>query len=326
MRTAFITGGGGYVGRTLAKALVKDYDKIIVFERPGVDSSWIDNHKIHMKYGDIRNQEHLRSVIEKGSHVYHLAALGGSRRVSFKTYYDINVAGTKTVFDVSIESGASKFFFMSSSAAVGPQKFPPMNEDTVCHPTSLYGRTKREAEKYILSHSKGMITSIIFRAPVIYGPNPHKDSGAYSLVKLAKLKVYPVFAGGNNTIMLCNIHNLVAGIKTAMNVDNQDANVFFVSDPNNYTFNEMIHILHGLLGSQGKALHLPSAALGLMYYLTNFVANISRYNVGIPHDVYQGLVSNAMVFSTDKLKNLGYLPLVTLEEGYAEVIKSIEGK
>jgi|TARA_B100000315_G_C14573011_1_gene586559 UDP-glucose 4-epimerase len=323
MKTAFVTGGCGYVGKTIVNEFIKKYDKIIIFERKGCDTSWINNSKINLIYGDITDKETITGI-KQGYHIFHLAALGGARKERFEVYERINVDGTKNVFDASLKAGAEKFFFMSSISATGPGNNIPLTEETHCKPRTIYGSTKHQAENYIIEKSKNKITSVIFRAPLLYGPKPHHDSGIYNIVKAIKYPFYPVFGSGKNKIMLCSIKNLVSGIFNALDLNNKKANIFFIRDEEQISILELIRLLEEITKSKTKRLFLPKSLLYLIYRLSSFVSSISKRNLGLNYDSYKGAVSNSFIISIDKIKKRGYKPEHCLKEGFAKVVDSLK--
>jgi UDP-glucose 4-epimerase len=318
---AFITGGCGYIGRNVVRNyLLGNYKQVVILEREGCDTSWIDDGRIEVVYGDIVDPDSYS--IPPNSDVFHFAALGGARRSSYAVFNKINVEGTRHLLDAAIAAGAEKFFFMSSISAVGPNG-SLLDEKSDYNPVSIYGETKMEAEKYIIEAGRGKITSIIFRPPLIYGPHPHQDSGIFKILKLLDKKIYPVMGSGKNKLPMCSIYNLIHGLETCMKLENREENIFFISDGVERSFNHVVSRLREISGSKSRVLHAPRPLISAVAYFSRAVSNGLKKNFGLPFDTYLGATSDDLLFSIEKLKGLGYSPVDGFD-GFSEILESIK--
>jgi UDP-glucose 4-epimerase len=99
---------------------------------------------VHLYQGDIRDMADFR---ERHDIVYHFAAFNKANSDnSADTLFDINVNGTRAVMHYCRRRGA-RCVFASSSAVYGPTAPGELlREDSPLKPTSLYGKTKMQAE------------------------------------------------------------------------------------------------------------------------------------------------------------------------------------
>lgn len=320
---AFVTGGCGYIGQSVSNGLASQYDEIVIFELPRADQSWIKKKNIRVVEGDITDPTSIASKIKKGDHVYHLAGLGGARKVPDSVFREINTQGTINVFDAAVKVGAKKFLFMSSVAACGPVAGQNNSESCRCKPTNMYGKTKRLAEKYIMEKSSGTMTSVILRPPLIYGPNPHKDSGIYFLINSMKNPIIPVFGSGKNFIITCNVQNLLHGMRIAMKSTEKKASIYFIRDAEQMTMRNFMIMLRSLTRSKAFIISLPSSILYLVYAASNALFHLTRIKGGLDYDAYKGATSNDFVFSIEKIKNKGYSPKASMKDGFQIAIDSL---
>jgi nucleoside-diphosphate-sugar epimerase len=323
MKSLFVTGGCGYLGRNIIETVSSKYDQIVIFERKGCDESWVKDKKIKVVYGDITAPETLTGKIPVGSVVIHLAALGPGRRMKIPIFEKVNIDGTKNVFDEAKKANAKKFFFMSTASVTGVKKDGCHLEEDAYNPLSTYAFTKSESEKLIKKNQQEGMTSIIFRAPPIYGPNPHKDSGTYNLIKLMQKPFCPVFGDGNAILPLCNMKNLIDGIALALSLDNNKVNTFFIRDEKQVTMNETLAILKELTGSTTRIIHLPKGLLYLACLLGEGYKHLTKTNVGVSFEVYHYLTTNALLLNIDKIKKIGYASKHTPRDGFKEAISSL---
>lgn len=150
MATILVTGGAGYVGAACCLAL----------KRAGHTPVALDNlsngHEKFVKWGpfekaDIRDRAALAAIFakHKPDAVLHCAAsIEVGESVKFPDrFYDNNVAGALTLFDVMREAGCRVFVFSSTCAIYGEPQQLPMSEDHRQLPVSPYGWTKLMTER-----------------------------------------------------------------------------------------------------------------------------------------------------------------------------------
>lgn len=125
-----VTGGAGFIGRSLVKALLSKGHSVIVLDclLPQVhgDSAGFPDFSgdIQMVLGDIRDRSLVDDILGKGIDVvYHLAAMTGVGQSMYQIeeYVDINCRGTATLVDAIIASRKrpQKIILSSSRAVYG---------------------------------------------------------------------------------------------------------------------------------------------------------------------------------------------------------------
>jgi UDP-arabinose 4-epimerase len=144
-----VTGGAGYVGSHVCKAL----------DRAGFLPVTLDNlatgHRWAVKWGplevgDVRDGGMVESMLRRYriTAVLHFAALslvGASAKQPFD-YYDVNVNGALSLVHAMRSCGLRKLVFSSTCAVYGMPERIPIAEDAPTLPVNVYGRTKLAAE------------------------------------------------------------------------------------------------------------------------------------------------------------------------------------
>jgi UDP-glucose 4-epimerase len=157
----FVTGGAGYIGSHVVKALgEKGYD-VLVYDNL---SKGFRDAVLHGKLvvGDLADTALLKRAIKdfKPDAVMHFAAfieVGESVRDPLK-YYRNNAANTLNLLDAMLENGARHFVFSSSAAVYGKPEKAPIRETEAVKPINPYGRSKAFVETVLedLSRSSGL--------------------------------------------------------------------------------------------------------------------------------------------------------------------------
>ena len=147
-----VTGGAGYIGSFMTKALLDRGDEVTVFDNLERGRKEIIDFRANFIKGDLKNisdLEGLFSVSLKFDAVIHFAgliAVGESQEFP-DLYYKNNVIGSKNLFDAAINIGkVNKIIFSSSAAVYGNPIKIPIPENHPKNPTSEYGKNKLEVE------------------------------------------------------------------------------------------------------------------------------------------------------------------------------------
>lgn len=151
-RNILVTGGAGYIGSHLCKALaLKGYTPITY-------DSLTTGHLSAVRFGpfvkgDILDGPLLLSTLKtfKPEAVFHLASYSNTRESSAKAalYYKNNLIGTHTLLEALLSCPVPYFIFSSSASVYGKTTETPLTESSLLLPSSPYGRIKLSSELMI---------------------------------------------------------------------------------------------------------------------------------------------------------------------------------
>jgi UDP-arabinose 4-epimerase len=151
-----VTGGAGYVGSHVCKALADAGLMPVVYDNLSRGHDWAARFG-PLERGDIADRERLDKVLARyrPAAVLHFAALAdvaeSLRRPDL--YYGNNVAGTLTLLDAMVAAGVATIVFSSSCAVYGTPSRVPVLEDLPLAPISPYGWSKRFVEQVLVDYS-----------------------------------------------------------------------------------------------------------------------------------------------------------------------------
>jgi UDP-glucose 4-epimerase len=186
MSKIVVTGASGFIGQHIMRELKKRNYEVVgldIIPSKGVIACDITSKDIEKHIG-------------KGDKVLHLAAVAKFERVHGNPTLGIrvNVEGTLNIIQTCIKKKANRLIFTSSGAVYRPNFMIPINEESPCNPTSLYGWSKKIAEDLIMFYG-GQLPYIILRYGYIFGKG--KDWGAIgSFVSLLKQGKPPTIFNG----------------------------------------------------------------------------------------------------------------------------------
>lgn len=239
-----VTGEKSYVGMNLIKWL----------------SKWHERYDI--EFISLRNEKWKRVDFSNYDVLFHTAAM-----VHVKEHPEMESSYLRVNRDLTIEiaekakkSGVKQFIFMSTISVYGLSgkvgKELVIDKYTPCNPTTLYGKSKLEAEIELNKLNDKSFKVAIVRAPMVYGPN---CPGNYA--RLRKLvKSTPVFPDINNKRSMLFIDNLSEFIRLIM--DNEDSGLFF---PQNKEFVDTAELVKLISKENSKNIYLSRVlALGIV--------------------------------------------------------------
>ena len=201
-----VTGGAGFIGSNIAKLLVKKGHDVIIldnFNTGRKENLEPIKDKIDLHIVDIRDKKIINEIINESDGIFHQAALANVYE-SFsksKEYFDVNVKGTKNIFEIAKENKI-KVVFASSSSVYGEVKIMPITENIDRNPIHPYGQTKLECEFLAEKFSKEGLKVIGLRYFNVYGLG---QNDAYAgvitkfLNKIKENKSPEIFGDGSQT-------------------------------------------------------------------------------------------------------------------------------
>lgn len=147
-----ITGGAGYIGSHVAKAMSDRNKEVIIYDNLSTGHrKAVELLGLTLVEGDIKNKSLLIDTFEryKVEGVIHFAAsslVGESVENPYK-YYDNNLYGTMELLDAMRAAGVKKIVFSSTAATYGEPVNIPILETDPTLPTNPYGNTKLSMEQ-----------------------------------------------------------------------------------------------------------------------------------------------------------------------------------
>ncbi|MEM9015687.1 MAG: SDR family oxidoreductase, partial [Verrucomicrobiota bacterium] len=166
MKNILITGGCGYTGTLLTKALLDGGNRVTVF-----DTQWFGNHledhpELTVVKGNILDVDSI--PLDGIDTVYHLANIANDPAVDLEPTlsWEVNVLAAMQMADRCTRKGVSQFVFASSGSVYGLKEEDRVTEDLELVPISVYNKTKMVAERVLLSYADKMQVHCIRPATV----------------------------------------------------------------------------------------------------------------------------------------------------------------
>ena len=236
MRSLFVTGGNGFVGRRLLARIDRDrYARVIALSRtaqPHAEGiTWVQ--------GDLRDRSRYESFLDADTDIAHLAAATGSGTASL--HHGVNVDGTKALLEAAAQARAGGLLFVSSIAA----RFP-----TDAH--YPYATAKRKAEAILRA---GTVPFVIVRPTIVLGP------GSPILNRLATLaggSVIAAIGGGRARVQPVDVVDLAHALAQLLEQRAFDSTTLEFGGPEVLTMADlMVRVRAALRKPPARVLAIP---------------------------------------------------------------------
>jgi len=292
-----ITGGAGYLGSVFTRNLLKNhevivYDNLMYNQTSLVDLSNNPNFIFH--YGDVREWSKLKYLVEQVDIVIPLAALVGFPLCEKDKDLATSINTTQIQNIVDVLSDDQMILYPNTNSGYGTRGDGVVDETNELTPISHYGKTKCEAENYIINESNG----ISLRLATVFGVSSRMRTDL-----LVNDFVYKLLTDRYITLFE---HKFVRNFIHIQDV----SRAFEYMIDNYYTFNNEIFNL----GLSDENITKKQLVEKIQSHIPNTSVNYSDYYVDPDKRDY--------IVSNEKIEKTGWKPLFTLDDGIKELIQS----
>jgi nucleoside-diphosphate-sugar epimerase len=317
-----VTGATGFVGGAVALRFISENCTVRALVRKASGTAALTAAGCKLCYGDITDAASVREAMQGVDGVVHCAAFAsdwGPR----ETFEQVNIEGSRHIFDAALESGEKRVVHFSTSDVFGVYTDGRVIDDTFpLKGTGFpYSDTKAEADRMALAYAqeRGLPVAVI-RPMWVYGPGDRTFFP--ELIHAMRTHQMVFFGSSRNTIPLCYIDNLVDAVVLALTHDRAVGQGYLVGDGAVITWRELTDLLADRLNlpkvtltiplSLAKTVAVGAETWGKMKKSTKRPA-LTRYELEIG--------GRDMHYSNAKIcRDLGFSPRVLPEEGMARTI------
>jgi UDP-glucose 4-epimerase len=310
--TYLITGVAGFIGSSLARAVLAQGDQV-----RGIDNFSTGKReniaeilgKFDFREADLLNLEALHDACGGVEYIFHEAAIPsvpksvldplGSNRA--------NVDGTVHLLMAARDAKVKRVVYAASSSAYGDTPTLPKHEGMLPNPISPYAVAKLASEYYMTSFFRCYgLETVCLRYFNIFGPrqdpsSPYSGVLAKFITQMLNGKQPTIFGDGTQSRDFTYIDNVVSANLLAVKAPASLAagQVFNVASGTRVDLNETFQLLKRITGYKGDVKHAPERAGDVKHSL----ADLSRAE-----------------------KHLGYKPRVNFEEGLRRTVEWYRGQ
>ena len=274
MAKAFLTGGTGFLGGHVARALCAAGWSVRLLARDATraQSGLLEGLPVETAAGDLSDEDLLARQLEGVDAIVHVAGLVKAR--SLADYREVNVEATRRLLRAGARSApGAVWVHVSSQAAAGPARDGvPVSEGDESRPISWYGLSKREGEIAVAEGWKGPWT--ILRPGVIYGPG---DRGLFVYFRMAAAGWIPVPAA-RSRIQVISADRAALGIARAASRTDLSGRAGFLCDPDPVRLEFLAHEIATLPPRPARVFRVPDAAVRLLGQGETLLETFTRHS------------------------------------------------
>lgn len=316
--TWLLTGGVGFIGHHLSRALLQRGDAVRVLDD---FSNEPYPERLKRRHAELLEREHgARFRVEEGcvtnrelaarlttgvTGVLHLAGLAGVRPsfVDPARYAEVNVEGTAVQLQAAQNAGCALFLFASSSSVYGnATPLPATEEAPAMVPESPYAASKRSAELVISSmiRKTPKMRAPMLRFFTVYGPWQRPEMAITSFLRnILAGRPVTMFGDGSMRRDFTHIDDIVRGLLATIDHAPTGARPYNLGSGAPVTLSELVEAMSR---AADRAVKIERAPVPLGDVEATF-ADITRAR-----------------------EELGWSPRVKLEDGLATVVKWLESE
>jgi len=322
-----VTGGSGYLGSAVVKALVERGYQVSCLQRgkyPHLNQLGIDIHQ-----GDIAEAGIVSNASKDCEMIIHIAGLTGIWG-PYSHYYHTNVTGTKQVIEACLHNGIRKLVYTSSPSVIFDGSDEENVNESMSYPQHYfnhYQRTKSEAEKMVLAANSKSLATVALRPHLIWGPDdPHLIARIIDRAKTGRLRLVK---GILNRVDTTYIDNAVdAHLLAADHIDIGSScagKVYFITNGEPIPMSDLINRILKAAGMSSISKTAPASILYLIGQLSELIYRLLNINSEplMTRFVAKQLSCAHWYDISAARQDLGYEPRVSIDEGMERLRRSL---
>ncbi|MFN7120413.1 MAG: UDP-glucose 4-epimerase family protein [Hydrogenophaga sp.] len=312
-RRILLTGGTGWVGGTLLKALREHHHDTMTAVR--VASAKADAQSVAM--GSLDESPVWPQELNNREVVIHLAArvhvMKETNSNPMRAFRAVNTTGTLSLARLAARAGVRRFIFVSSIKVNGEctETGQPFTGADTPAPQDAYGISKMEAEQGLrqIANDTGMEV-VIVRPPLVYGPRVKANFA--SLMRAAQRGLpLPLARVTHNRRSFVALDNLVDLLVTCIDHPAAANQTFLVSDGEDLSTADLLRRL-------GHAMNKPARLFPVPPLLLQLGANLLGKG-----DMAQRLLGNLQVDISHTRDTLNWSPPISVDEGLRRAVAGL---
>ena len=299
MNRYVVTGGAGFIGSALVRALLAEGRRVHVIDNLATGN--LDNleevaDQITVHEVDLRDYDRIAPIIAGAHRVFHLGALPSVPKSILQPVpsHETNIDGTFNVYRAAAEGKAGRVVYAASSSAYGDTEVLPKVETMAPRPKSPYAVQKLLGEYYASTFTTCFgLETVSLRFFNVFGPRQDPTSvysGVLSIFLncLIERRSPTIFGDGEQSRDFTYVEDVVGLLLKAASANGVSGKVFNAGNGNRYTLNETWQLLQKIEGVDIPALYGPPRS---------------------------GDVKDSQADTTAAVRELGHSPRFTFEQG-----------
>jgi UDP-N-acetylglucosamine/UDP-N-acetyl-alpha-D-glucosaminouronate 4-epimerase len=266
---ALVTGGGGFIGSNVVRALLARGDDVRVLDNFSTGSranlAGLE-HDVQLVEGDLRSYERVHAAVRGAEVVFHQGALPSVPRSVQDplTTTAVNIEGTLNVLLAARDEGVRRIVNASSSSVYGNTGSLPRVETQAPDPISPYAVAKLAAERFCTSFTRVYGMEIVsLRYFNVFGPRQDPTSQYAAVVPrfiraIADGEPVTIYGDGDQSRDFTFVDNVVAANLLAADAPDVGGEILNVATGESVTVNALADAICAMLDKSVEKAYEPA--------------------------------------------------------------------
>ena len=321
-----ITGASGFIGSFIVEEALNRGFETWAAVRKSSSKAFLQDERIHFIELNLSSEAELKQQLKDIQFDYVVHAAGVTKCLHKEDFFRINTEGTKNLVRalLDLQMPLKRFVYISSLSIMGAireeQPYKEIRERDKAKPNTAYGKSKLEAEQWLvslnekleMSHEK-LLPYVILRPTGVYGP---RERDYFMMAK--SIQSHTDFAVGfkQQDITFVYVTDVVQAVFLAME-KGQTGRCYFLSDGEVYQSSTFSDLIRKELGNPWWIrITAPLWLLRIITFCGEYMGHITGKVTALNNDKYNIMKQrNWRCDINPARQELGYEPQVKLEEG-----------
>ena len=337
MTKSLVTGGSGFTGSHLARALKERGDDLVVLDvAEGCPVEGVDFHRV-----DITDEGAVLGACQGVDVIFHNASFVQTKQIKVDLTWSVNLGGTENLLRAAQRHGIPRFVYVSSAGVVYEGRDIENGDESLPYASisiSPYIDSKIAAEKAVLAaNGSHGVATVAIRPHIIFGPDDRRFiPGLIERMQAGRMR-YQI---GRGTWLsdFTYVGNLVDGLLLAdqaltdKSADSVAAGqAYFVTNGEPMPFWDFVKRVGSRLGLPPISFRVPYGPIYGIAAIAEWIDSLRgggtmRDDAGLTRFAIRYLVTHHYYSISRARRELGYSPAVSIEEGIELTCKHLEEK
>ena len=321
-----ITGASGFIGSFIVEEALNRGFETWAAVRKSSSREFLQDERIHFIELNLSSEEQLKQQLKDIQFDYVVHAAGVTKCLHKEDFFRINTEGTKNLVRalLDLQMPLKRFVYISSLSIMGAireeQPYREIRERDKAQPNTAYGKSKLEAEQWLVSLNKELekrneklLPYVILRPTGVYGP---RERDYFMMAK--SIQSHTDFAVGfkQQDITFVYVTDVVQAVFLAME-KGQTGRCYFLSDGEVYQSSTFSDLIRKELGNPWWIrITAPLWLLRIITFCGEYIGHMTGKVTALNNDKYNIMKQrNWRCDINPARQELGYEPQVKLEEG-----------
>ncbi len=321
-----ITGASGFIGSFIVEEALNRGFETWAAVRKSSSREFLQDERIHFIELNLSSEAELKQQLKDIQFDYVVHAAGVTKCLHKEDFFRINTEGTKNLVRalLDLQMPLKRFVYISSLSIMGAireeQPYKEIRERDKAKPNTAYGKSKLEAEQWLVSLNKELekkneklLPYVILRPTGVYGP---RERDYFMMAK--SIQSHTDFAVGfkQQDITFVYVTDVVQAVFLAME-KGQTGRCYFLSDGEVYQSSTFSDLIRKELGNPWWIrITAPLWLLRIITFCGEYMGHITGKVTALNNDKYNIMKQrNWRCDINPARQELGYEPQVKLEEG-----------